>query len=125
MKKLIKEEYRKYPGPGVDRKEDVDPGFLDKIKRYFNHSARKWDLEKMKADGVIDGEREEPIKEPIKEPIQEPTMEPTIEPTIEPVSKPESPQTLPPITPTKPEVDTKEVGELTEQLQRMKKLMGM
>jgi hypothetical protein len=117
MKKLIKEEFRKYPGAGVDRKEDVDSGVLDRIKKYFNYSISKWDIEKMKADGLIDGEIKEPIKEPIEEPIEEPTREP--------VSQPESPQALPPITPTKPEVDTKEVGELTEQLQRMRKLMGM
>ena len=121
MKKLIKEEFRKYPGAGVDRKEDVDADFLDKIKRYFNHSARKWDLEKMKADGVIDGEREEPTKEPTKQPTQEPTKQPTQEPIRNPLPT----EPVKDVQPTEPVVDTKEVGELTEQIQRMKKLMGM
>ena len=112
------------PGPGILRAEE-DQKYQEAVKKgYFNPRTRKWDREKLEADGMLQGQ-EKPIEEPTKEPIEEPTKQPTKQPTQEPIRNPLPTEPVKDVQPTEPVVDTKEVGELTEQIQRMKKLMGM
>lgn len=113
-------EQENFSGPGIG--VETEPNYANAVKKgYFIPSTGKWDGEKMKKDGLIkkvEPEKEVPAKPEVTTPVEPETTTPVepVTPKIEPLPQPEP----------EPEVDVeREVEALSEQLKRIKKLMGM
>jgi|TARA_R110002012_G_scaffold140927_2_gene298655 hypothetical protein len=112
--KKINEQEKKTKSSGLNEPGmhlETDGNYQEMVEKgYFSPATGEWDYQKLEKDGIIKSRVEPKVDEP-KEPV---TVTP-VEPAIEPVTIKKEPE----------EVDTKELETLSEQLNRMKKLMGM
>ena len=111
-------EQENFSGPGIG--VETEPNYANAVKKgYFIPSTGKWNREKMEKDGVV--KKVEPKKEVPVEPETTTPVEPETTTPVEPVTP-----KIEPLPQPEPEVDVeREVEALSEQLKRIKKLMGM